>query len=351
MPEDLGRRDVWPLDGSRVLLLPPGKPLELFDLKSDAPPTSLTGLGTSNLLGWPRTNILCQWNGTNRIVVLELHGSNLVQKGSITVDDGLRPNWAEFNAARQSLAWTEGTNATSVLVASLAAPDRRIQLKSDAPGLLSVRWSDDGNYLFGFGVNGNGRFLRAWTVETGRIVASTDELVVGVPTFAAGGRVLVVPNLTGSGHENRLLRFGPTRERPQAFSRKRFLRGPGGVARWPAGGLHVRGRGGELVDASKGELIESIHGHLNGAFGVAFSPNGKRLITASGGRQTVKLWDVGTRQELLTLSGIGGDLEGACWSRDGDVILAGAPWQAWRAPSWKEIAAAEAKDKAETQPQ
>jgi hypothetical protein len=29
------------------------------------------------------------------------------------------------------------------------------------------------------------------------------------------------------------------------------------------------------------------------------------------------------------------------------VILAGSPWQAWRAPSWKEIAAAEAKEKTE----
>jgi hypothetical protein len=26
------------------------------------------------------------------------------------------------------------------------------------------------------------------------------------------------------------------------------------------------------------------------------------------------------------------------------VILAGPPWQAWSAPSWEEIAAAEAKD-------
>ena len=28
-------------------------------------------------------------------------------------------------------------------------------------------------------------------------------------------------------------------------------------------------------------------------------------------------------------------------SADGDVIVAGAPWQTWRAPSWEEIAAAE----------
>jgi len=33
------------------------------------------------------------------------------------------------------------------------------------------------------------------------------------------------------------------------------------------------------------------------------------LISASGGRETIKLWEVGTRQELLTLTGTGGYLE------------------------------------------
>ena len=47
---------------------------------------------------------------------------------------------------------------------------------------------------------------------------------------------------------------------------------------------------------------------------------------------------------LLTLNGTGSLLDVARWSADGDVILAGPPWQAWRAPSWEEIAAAEAKD-------
>ena len=102
-----------------------------------------------------------------------------------------------------------------------------------------------------------------------------------------------------------------------------------------------------LFDPFKAELIESVHGHLNGASCVAFSPDGQRLISTSGGREAVKLWDVGTRQELLTLAGTGSLLEAARWSADGNVILAGPPWQAWRAPSWQEIAAAEAKEKAE----
>ena len=72
------------------------------------------------------------------------------------------------------------------------------------------------------------------------------------------------------------------------------------------------------------------------------------MISASGGRETVKLWDVGTRQELLTLGGTGSILSTARWSTDGDVILAGPPWQAWRAPSWEEIAAVETKEKTES---
>ena len=98
---------------------------------------------------------------------------------------------------------------------------------------------------------------------------------------------------------------------------------------------------------SKGELIATLHGHLNGALGLAFSPDGRRLISTSSGRETVKLWDVGTRQELLTLVGTSTAVGGARWTADGDVILAAPPWQAWRAPSWEEIAAAEAKDKVE----
>jgi WD40 repeat protein len=102
-----------------------------------------------------------------------------------------------------------------------------------------------------------------------------------------------------------------------------------------------------FFDPAKGELIESVHGHLNAVFSIAFSADGRRLISTSGGREAVKLWDVGTRQELLTLGGTGSHLYGARWSADGDVILAGAPWQAWRAPSWEEIAAAEEAGKAE----
>jgi WD40 repeat protein len=97
-----------------------------------------------------------------------------------------------------------------------------------------------------------------------------------------------------------------------------------------------------------GKLIESLHGHLLVANGSAFSPDGRRLFSTCGGQEAVKLWDVGTRQELLTLAGTDSDIYLPRWSADGDVILAGPPWQAWRAPSWEEIDAVEAKEKTES---
>jgi WD40 repeat protein len=77
---------------------------------------------------------------------------------------------------------------------------------------------------------------------------------------------------------------------------------------------------------------------------VAFSANGRRLAIGSNGREAVKLWDLDSRQELLTLAGHGyifGDIQ---FSPDGNTIAARSgqgSLHLWRAPFWAEIAAAE----------
>ena len=344
LPENLRADQVLPLDQSRVWLLPSGQPPELMDLKADSVAVSLPTISSSaNVLGKIGTNLLCLWNGTNQILVSELQGSDLVQRGAITLDSGKRPTGAAYNPVRQLLAWSEGTNSASIYVTSLATPGRRIELRSDAHGVAPVRFSEDGSYLGA--VNEGGDSLRVWKVETGQVVAS-DGGVIRDATFAAGGRVLVVVMETGNDHEiefHDLTRPDQTPRRVPGknLSRALAVTADGGLVASSTDGGEVR-----LFDPIKGTLIEAIHGHLNSAFGIAFSPDGRRLISASGGREAVKLWDVRTRQELLTLGGTGSYLQTARWSADGNVILAGAPWQAWRAPSWAEIAAAEAKDKA-----
>ncbi len=351
-PENIGNYDVGLEDHSRVLLLTSSSPPAWIDLKRDSPPVSLPELGSSTYSwwGWYGTNTLCHWNGTNQIVVHELRNAEFIRLGAIALASGMRPTGFTYNPKRQLLAWSEGTNSASIYLASLAAPGRRIELKSDAPGLVPHRFSEDGTYLAAWF---HGRpwpdtkdTLRVWNVDAGQIVASIDEGVYGA-IFTADERVLVTSIVQGDNHEIRFYDLIRTNQAPRRFPGKYFSFE---LAVSPDGGLVASGTGGGEVrffNPIKNELIESVHGHSGAAASIAFSGDGRRLISAAGGREAVKLWDVSTRQELLTLAGAGGYLGQARWSADGDVILAGAPWQAWRAPSWEEIAATEAQDKSE----
>jgi WD40 repeat protein len=350
LPESLGADDVQLLDPSRALLLPPGQPPELVDLKRDSPPVSLPELGSSsNVLGCFGTNILCNWDGTNQIVVRELRGVGFVQHGAIALESVRRPAGFTYNPARQLLAWTEDTSSRGLYLASLAAPGRRIELKSDVPGLVPVRFSEDGNYLTAWTKEWKMRdTLRVWNVESGQIVASINENFSDA-CFAANGSVLVVALRNRIRCEIGFYDLARPDRAPQ--------RVPGGfysanLAVSPDGGLvSATPLDGQilLLDPAKGRLIESLHGHINIANGCAFSPDGRRLFSTYAGQETVKLWDVATRQELLTLAGADSGVYAARWSADGDVILVGPPWQAWSAPSFEEIAAAETKEKTEVQ--
>jgi WD40 repeat protein len=343
LPENLRINEVLPLDESRVLLLPSGLPAELVDFKHDSPPVSLPEIGSSaNVLGGFGANILCHWNGTNQILVHELLGAESIQRGAIVLDSGTRPFGFTYNPSRHLLAWTEGASSTSVHLASLAAHGGRTELRSDVPGLVVLRFSEDGNYLGA--VTARWDSLRVWNVETRQLVASIGGLIRDA-TIAAGGRVLVVAFARGNNHEIGFYDLVHRDRAPRHVPGRNIARS---LAVPPDGGLVALSTDAGLVrlfDPAKGEWLEDLHGHRQAVFGIAFSADGRRLISACGGREAVKLWDVGTRQELLTLDGNGSILLAARWSADEDLILAGAPWQAWRAPSWQEIAVAEAEVK------
>jgi eukaryotic-like serine/threonine-protein kinase len=103
-----------------------------------------------------------------------------------------------------------------------------------------------------------------------------------------------------------------------------------------------------LWEAATFRLMAAFRAHRNGAFAVAFSPDGRRLVTGGSGTDSIKLWDLATRRELLTFSEqVGGQVLVVGFSPDGNW-LAGWDWSGkvylYRAPSWEEIAAAEAQD-------
>jgi WD40 repeat protein len=65
-----------------------------------------------------------------------------------------------------------------------------------------------------------------------------------------------------------------------------------------------------------------FRGHTDIVTGVAFSPDGKQLVTASADG-SVRLWDVATGTELHRFPGVPGGTFGAAFSPDGKYVASG----------------------------
>jgi tetratricopeptide (TPR) repeat protein len=76
-----------------------------------------------------------------------------------------------------------------------------------------------------------------------------------------------------------------------------------------------------VLDAATGLVLHSLIGHTAEVVGLAFSPDGRRIATASFDR-TLKLWDTATGREVFTLRGPTGWLALA-FSPDGRRIVSG----------------------------
>jgi WD40 repeat protein len=111
---------------------------------------------------------------------------------------------------------------------------------------------------------------------------------------------------------------------------------------------------GQVWDARTWEPQATLRGFLNAPHSVAFSADAKRLVLGGNDREAVKLWDTESWQDVFTLEAPGTGLMGElCFSAGGNTITWGSRTSGlhvWQAPSWEEIAAAEAKERAETQP-
>jgi WD40 repeat protein len=111
----------------------------------------------------------------------------------------------------------------------------------------------------------------------------------------------------------------------------------------------------KLWDVRSGRELDTLRGQLVGFIGLAFSPDGSRLA-AGAWDGTITLWDMDTRQQVANWKAHRRDCGWLCFI-DGGRLLASAgesseagvriETRIWRAPSWEEITAAEAEEKAE----
>ena len=75
----------------------------------------------------------------------------------------------------------------------------------------------------------------------------------------------------------------------------------------------------KVWDAATGQEMLTLNGHTKIRLRVAFSPDGRRIASASGDK-SLKVWDAGAGRELLTLRGHTAIVQGVAYSPDGRRI-------------------------------
>jgi WD40 repeat protein len=106
-------------------------------------------------------------------------------------------------------------------------------------------------------------------------------------------------------------------------------------------------------DTGSWKEVAKLGGFRSSVNSVAFSPDGNRLATSEGAQnEALKIWAVDSWQDVLTLHAEGSPFTGATFSPDGNAISVVTSDQGvlyvWQAPSWDQIAAVEAKQKADS---
>ncbi|KFE71005.1 NB-ARC domain protein [Hyalangium minutum] len=79
----------------------------------------------------------------------------------------------------------------------------------------------------------------------------------------------------------------------------------------------------KVWDAGSGECLLTLSGHAGFVNACGWSPDGKRVVSGADD-STVKVWDAGSGECLLTLSGHAGFVNACGWSPDGKRVVSGA---------------------------
>ncbi len=207
-------------------------------------------------------------------------------------------------------------------------------LKSDPERWRDVAFSPDGSMLAAAGFD-HGLFFwdtTTWTKQ--KKIPEQDRLGAQALAFFADGRRLAL----SLGFQARVIDVATGKE---VWRSSKLPVGINAIALSPDGAtIATTGRMIKFWDAATGlEKTPRLPGHGGGIESVAFSPDGATLATGSTD-QTVKLWDLATRRERMTLETHTSPVESVTFSPDGKSLASigfGTEVVLWELPSGKRL--------------
>jgi WD40 repeat protein/ribosomal protein L9 len=295
--------------------------------------------------------------------------SLLKKARALVTPPALVPRWQSLTAPggpeiRRFEGHTGYVNAVALspdgryIVSGSGYPDNTLRLWEAASGreiarfeahtrdVMAVAFSPDGRHI----VSGSGdRTLRLWEVASGRELACFNghwDWVTGV-AFSPDGRYIV------SGSDDGTLRLWDWATGREVTRFEGHTRGVSALA-FSSDGRHiVSGAGREsdwcaaaprdntlrLWEAASGREVARFEGHTDSVNAVAFSPDGRYIVSGSGDR-TLRLWDVSSGQSRR-FDGHAAPVPAVAFSPDGRQIVSGSgdgTLRLWEAASAREVA-------------
>ncbi len=205
-----------------------------------------------------------------------------------------------------------------------------LALKGHAAEVSSVAFSPDGKRIVSASADST---AKAWDAETGQKVLTLK------------GNTGPVRGVAFSPHSKRLVAASGVWDAATG-QEVLALKGAGGpVAFSPDGKRIVTGsqdKTANVWDAATGQELLALKGHTGEVLSVAFSPDGKRIATAAYHQNqpgAVRVWDAETGEEVLALDGLRARVWSVAFSPDGKRILTGDDRTAklWDAATGQEL--------------